>query len=95
MNAAKKSNLFEGLSAKDRILLTTLGSGILGIPASTTIRGSRQQIEAITNVVSATRIFHETLMKSDANLTSVSGKLQEKRVAAENFEKVWGVPWPL
>lgn len=83
------------LTTFGKIFLALTGSWVLGRVASAKIRGSRTQVNAIANAMAASRRYQDELRKPGATPESALEKLGAKNLSAQNFEKIFGVPWPL
>jgi hypothetical protein len=90
-------NLFEGgyLNLTGKIFLASLGAWLVGKVVNTKLRGSQDEITAVSNALMASRRFQEELRKPGASVQSVIEKLRIKQMSASEFERVLGVPWPL
>lgn len=97
MDKKGKALVNEGgsLSFTGKVFLASLGAWAIGKYVGTKIRGSREEIEAVTNALSASRRFQEELHKPGATVDSVIDKLHLKNMSASEFERVLGVRWPL
>lgn len=93
MSTANNKN--NGVSVVNKILLAALGSWASGHPVGIRMRGSLDEMKTVERVLLATRNFDKEIKRSGATVESVMKKLNEKAKAAEAFEKIIGVPWPL
>jgi len=59
------------------------------------LKGTKEQINAITNVIKASYEFQKETNRPGATVESVIQKLNAKNESKENFEKVFGKKWPL
>jgi hypothetical protein len=59
------------------------------------LKGTHRQIDAVQNVMVASKMFQEELSRPTATINSVSEKLDLKHAAANSFKKVFGTPWLL
>ena len=78
-----------------KIFFATLGAWLVGKVINTKLRGSRDEVEAVANALSASRRFQDELNRPGATVDSVVQKLGVKHMSASEFERVLGVPWPL
>ena len=78
-----------------KIFFATLGAWLVGKVINTKLRGSRDEVEAVANALSASRRFQDELNRPGATVDSVVQKLGVKHMSAAEFERVLGVPWPL
>jgi len=83
------------LNFSGKLFLTALGSWLVGKAVNTKLRGSRDEISAVTNALLASRKFQDELRKPGATIQSVIDKLHVKQMSAAEFERVMGVQWPL
>lgn len=82
-----------GLTGK--ILLASLGAWLVGKAVNTKLRGNREEIMAVMNALMSSRRFQDELRNPGASVQSVVEKLKVKQMSAAEFERVFGVPWPL
>lgn len=82
-------------SLTKKLLLTSLGAWFLGKEVDVKLRGSQNEIRVVSSVLLASKKLHEELHRSDASINSAMESLQRKRIAAEEFEKTFGISWPL
>lgn len=59
------------------------------------IKGTPEQMQALTKAVFASKRFQEEIKKSDATIESVIEKLNLKNQTAKEFEELTGNQWPL
>lgn len=78
-----------------KIFFTVLGAWLIGKVVNTKIRGSENQVRAIGNALLASRRFQDELNNPGASVESVMHKLGVKNMSASEFERVFGVRWPL
>lgn len=83
------------LSLTGKMFLATLGAWMVGKYVNTKIKGSRDEVQAVTNALLASKKFQEELRKPGATVQSVIDKLHVKQMSASEFQRVFGVPWPL
>jgi hypothetical protein len=98
MESSKHSEaLDEGLSLNltGKIFLASLGAWMVGKYVNTKIRGSRDEVSAVSNALMASKRFQEELRKPGATVQSVMDKLHVKQMSASEFERVFGIKWPL
>jgi hypothetical protein len=89
--------LIEGgyLNLTGKIMLASLGAWMLGKIVNTKLRGNQSEVTAISNALLASRKFQDELRRPGASVQSVIEKLQVKNMSAAEFERVFGVRWPL
>ena len=68
---------------------------MLGKIVNTKLRGNQSEVTAISNALLASRKFQDELRRPGASVQSVIEKLQVKNMSAAEFERVFGVRWPL
>lgn len=88
-------NLHEYLNLAGKMFLGALGAWAVGKVVSTKLRGSRDEMSAISSALWSSRKFQEELKKPGASVDSVMEKLRVKQMSASEFQRVFGVPWPL
>lgn len=59
------------------------------------IKGEPKAVEAMTKAIVASKAFQEEIKSQTATVDSVIEKLNNKTLAAAEFEKVTGQKWPL
>jgi hypothetical protein len=97
MSKEEKDTLQEGayLSLTGKMLLASLGAWLVGKVVTTKVRGSQDEITAVSNALMSSRKFQEELNRPGATVESVMAKLRVKQMSASEFERVLGVRWPL
>lgn len=78
-----------------KIFWATLAAALVGKIVSTKIRGSRSQIDAVTNALISSRAFQDELSRPGATVDSVIEKLHIKQMSARDFRSKFGIDWPL
>lgn len=90
------NNLNElGVGLLGKIFLATLGAWFVGKVVNTKIRGTKEQVNAVSQAMVASRRFQDELNSPGASVDSVVKKLNVKNMSASEFERVFGVKWPL
>lgn len=84
-----KLNLF------GKIFFATCAAWLLGKAVNTKFRGTKEQADAVASALLSSRKFQEELRKPGASVESVIQKLGVKHMSAAQFERTFGVPWPL
>lgn len=59
------------------------------------IRGAEKEVQAMTKAVMASKAFHDEISRPGATVESVIEKMNEKALAAKEFEETTGKRWPL
>jgi hypothetical protein len=75
--------------------LSFVESWITGKKNSLVINGTAEQVDSVKSVFEATRNFQNEISKSDTTLGVLTERLEEKKIAAANFERIFGMKWPL
>jgi len=83
------------LNLTGKIFLASLGAWLVGKVINTKVRGSRDEIQAVTNALMSSKKFQDELRRPGASVESVMEKLRVKQMSASEFERVLGVRWPL
>ena len=78
-----------------KVFFATLGAWMVGKYVNTKIRGNRSEIEAIGNALASSRRFQDELNRPGATVDSVMRKLGVKHMSAAQFERTFGIRWPL
>jgi hypothetical protein len=84
-----------GMNTMGKLFFATLGAWVAGKIVNTKIRGSEEQIQAVKNALLASKRFQAELNKPGATIDSVIHKMNIKDMSAKEFERVFGVKWPL
>lgn len=72
-----------------------MGKGTQAINLPIKIKGTPQQIQAITDAIVSSRRFQEEISKPGATVDSVIEKLRLRNLSKQQFETIVGLPWPL
>jgi hypothetical protein len=83
------------LNLTGKIFLASLGAWMVGKYVNTKLRGSRDEVAAVSNALMASKRFQEELRRPGASVQSVIEKLHIKQMSAAEFERVLGIKWPL
>lgn len=83
------------LNLTGKIFLASLGAWLVGKVINTKLRGNRDEIQAVSNALMASKRFQDELRRPGASVESVIEKLRIKQMSASEFERVLGVRWPL
>lgn len=78
-----------------KLFLASLCAWFVGSMTKTKLRGTREEIEAVTNALISSRKFQDELNKPRASVESVMNKLDIKNMSAKEFERIFQTPWPL
>lgn len=85
----------DNIDLSKKIMLASLGAMIIGRQVNTKLRGTKKEINAISSILSASKNLHEEIKSPNASIESIMEKLNIKKNSAFEFEKIFGVPWPL
>jgi hypothetical protein len=91
----KKVNELRQDSLAKKLLLTSLSAWLVNKDVDVKIRGSQNEIRVISNALAASNRLREDLNRPDVTVNSIVENLRSKDLAAAEFEKVFGMPWPL
>lgn len=91
------NELFESgqFNPTSKLLFATLGAWITGKRMNVKVRGTLDEVTAITDALMATKRLHEELLRCDATVETITEKLQKKKESATEFERILGIPWPM
>jgi hypothetical protein len=59
------------------------------------LKGTKEQIKAVMDVITASAEFQQEIKRPGATIESVIQKLNLRNINKNNFEKIFGKPWPL
>lgn len=83
------------LNVLGKIFFTAVGAWVVGKASNLRLRGTPQEIQAVTNAMMASRRFQDELRAPGATVDSVMHKLNLKNASAHEFERILGIRWPL
>lgn len=83
------------LNLTGKILLAAIGAWLVGRPTNIKIRGTEEEVSAITAAMKASQRFHDKLHQPGATVESVVQLLGMKHASAREFKRILGVDWPL
>jgi hypothetical protein len=78
-----------------KIFFASVAAWLVGKAINLKIRGTPDEIRAVSSAMMASRRFQDELNRQGATVESVMQKLGLKHATAREFERVLGVPWPL
>lgn len=78
-----------------KLFFATCAAWLVGKATNMKLRGTQQEIDAVTNAMVSSRRFQDELNKPGASVSSVMDKLNLKHATAKDFERILGIPWPL
>ena len=83
------------LNLLGKIFFAACAAWLVGKATNVKVRGTRAEIDAVTNAMMSSRRFQDELRRPGATVESVMQKLGLKHASAREFERILGVPWPL
>lgn len=83
------------LNLLGKIFFAAVGAWLVGKTVNLKIRGTSEEIQAVSNAMMASRRFQDELSRDGATVESVMQKLGLKHASAREFERILGVVWPL
>ena len=83
------------LNLLGKIFFTACGAWLVGKATNMKIRGTEEEVRAVSNAMMASRRFQDELRRPGATVESVMDRLGLKHASAREFERILGVPWPL
>lgn len=83
------------LNLVGKMMLTAIGAWMAGKATNLKFRGSKREVEAVANALQASKKFQDELRKPGASVANVMDKLGVKHMTAREFERMFGVKWPL
>ena len=83
------------LNLPGKLFMAAAAAWVLGKGSQLRIKGTKREIEALSNALKASRRFNDELNKPGATVDSVMNKLGLKTARGKEFERITGVPWPL
>jgi len=83
------------LNLVGKIFFAAVAAWLVGRATNLKIRGTQEEISAVTNAMMASRRFQEELSYPGATVESVMQKLGLKHASAREFERILGIQFPL
>jgi hypothetical protein len=87
------SKLHHNMVAK--LFFAAVAGWLVGRNVNTNVRGTPAEIDAVANVMLASKRFQDEMQKPDATVDGIMQQLHIKHIFAREFELVFGIPWPL
>ena len=78
-----------------KILSAGFAGWVLGKSPPIKVSANRETMEVLANVLLSSRMFLDELNNSYATMDSVLESLKAKNKSASEFEKTFGMAWPL
>jgi hypothetical protein len=95
-SAHRRKNMSDyKLTATGKLFFASLVAVLQGGKSSIKLKGTPEQIKALTDVIQASKAFQEEVQKPDATIESVIEKMRLKNMAAADFKSKTNFPWPL
>jgi hypothetical protein len=83
------------LNLLGKVFFVALAGWLVGKATNMKLRGSQEEIEAVSNAMMSSRRFQDELARPGASIDSVMDNLGLKHASAQEFERILGIPWPL
>ena len=84
-----------GFNFLGKVFAASLGAWLVGRHTGLIIRGTREEVDAVSNAMLASRRFQDELGRPGATVESVMQKLGLYHATQREFERILGVEWPL
>jgi hypothetical protein len=78
-----------------KLFFTACAAWLVGKAVNLKVRGTPQEIQAVTNAMLASHRFQDELKKPGATVDSVMNKLNLKHASSSEFSRILGIPWPI
>ncbi|MEK6932442.1 MAG: hypothetical protein AABW56_01455 [Nanoarchaeota archaeon] len=82
------------LSTTGKLFLAGLAAWIVARPTRLKIRGTPEEVKALSEALSSSKVFQDELRKPGATVDSVIEKLGLMHARGKKFESILGIPWP-
>jgi len=83
------------LNLVGKLIFASIGAWLVGKKVNMKLRGSPEEMQAVSSAMMASKKFQEELSRQGATVESVMQMLALKHAAAREFTRVLNVPWPL
>jgi len=83
------------LSTVGKLFLAGVAAWVVGRPSGLKLRGTPEQLLAVVEALKAVRTLKDELMKPDVTVQSIVDLVALKDAAAQRFEQVVGIKFPL
>lgn len=83
------------LSATGKLFFASLAAYMNGAKSIVKLKATPEEIQAITNVVKASKEFQDEVSREGATIETVIEKMRNKNLMAAEFKRITGKPWPL
>ena len=78
-----------------KIFYAAVGAWLIGKATGLKMRGTPDEVNAITNAMTSSRRFQDELSRPGATVESVFEKLALKNASRAEFERKLGISWPI
>jgi hypothetical protein len=78
-----------------KLLLFSIGAWLAGKFIKLKLRGTNDQATALGRALLSSKKFQDELKRPGATIDSVINRLSVKNMDAQNFEKTFGIKWPV
>jgi hypothetical protein len=89
-----EENLVQAQNTLQHVFQTALVSWLCEQPTAIKIKGSKAQLRVLTNALTATKSLYKSL-KEHVTVDEMITRITVKNSAAQQFEKFFGISWPL
>jgi hypothetical protein len=83
------------LNLLGKITLAACGAWLIGKTTNVKLRGTPEQIDAVSRALVSSKRFQEELVRPGATVEEVIERMNVKNMDAKQFEQIFGVKWPL
>ena len=91
-----EGNLAHGeINMLEKIFYSAISAWLAGRPTNIKIKGSRAELRTLSNALSATKSFQAELQNPNATIESIITKMTVKNAATQQFQRDFGIDWPL
>jgi len=82
------------LSATGKLFFASLAAYLAGAKSIIKLKGTPEQIRALTNAIMASKEFQDEISREGATVESVIEKMRFKNMTAADFKRITGKPFP-
>lgn len=83
------------MSTVGKLFLAGVAAWVVGRPSGLKLRGTPEQLLAVVEALKAVRSLKDELMRPEATVQSIADIIALKDLAAQRFEQVVGIKFPL
>ena len=94
----KETNLSDDLSIQGKMFFAALAAYVTGKAPDNNfikIKGSPEQMKALADAVAATKSLFDEINNPSTTIEEIIRKMNDKKIAAEDFKEKTGHTWPL